>query len=65
MKQFIIQNRYQDEGWENTEKEFDEVGEADREAIKCAGDAIVYGMTRVVDTQSGFVISTYYAGFKG
>jgi hypothetical protein len=47
-KKFWLQNRYQDSGWENLDKEFDDIQEAINTAYELCKDAIIYGMVRVV-----------------
>jgi len=63
MKQYILQNRYQDGGWINFDnEEFDHCGDAICRASELSEDSIAYGMVRVVDNDENCVVITYAAG---
>lgn len=59
---FKLQNRYQDEGWENTGFRFTEEWQALRKALECSCDSICYGMVRVINEDTGEIVVTYGAG---
>ena len=58
---YVIQNRYQDEGWEVIHSISDKK-QALKFAKKKSKDAICYGMVRVVDTKLNEILITHTAG---
>lgn len=62
VRQYQIQNRYQDSGWEQTNESFADKYEANRFAFECSKRPVVYGMVRVVDTLADKVVVEYGAG---
>ncbi len=60
---YLIQNRYQDEGWGDIETKADK-DIAFRLAETYSKDAICYGMVRVIDTKLNEVLVTHPAGGK-
>jgi len=63
-KRYILQNRYQDSGWENLNEEFDHVREAVQRASEASKNSICYGMVRVVDMDNEQVVITFPAGVE-
>lgn len=62
MKRYLIQCRYQDEGWEDSDISFDSMEEAIDKAWEFAAEPIIYGIVRVIDTVSHIIEVTYSAG---
>lgn len=63
MSRFILENRYQDSGWEPMSREsFPTFDQANCRAAECSKDSIIYGMVRVVDLAVGHILITYPAG---
>ncbi len=60
---YVIQNKYQDEGWEVIHSTSDKK-QALKFAKKKSKDGICYGMLRVIDTEKNKVLVTYPAGGK-
>lgn len=59
---FKLQNRYQDEGWEELGIRFEEEWRALRRALECSSDAISYGMIRIINEDTGEIVATFGAG---
>jgi hypothetical protein len=59
-KKFRLQNRYQDEWWEDTDLEFDDFTEAVATAHELCKNPIASGMVRVI--QGGRILVTFPAG---
>jgi len=62
---FVLENRYQDSGWESLDERFHNLQMAKDCAYKLSKDAIAYGMIRIVDFNTGEVMVTYPAGSGG
>lgn len=69
-KQFKLQNRYQDSGWEDfggTNRQndiYEDESIACGEALEFSKNSMFYGMLRVVELGTKNVIATYTAGKK-
>ena len=61
---YVIENRYQDSGWElvSAQHGYNDLEEATLVAEILAANGLAYGMTRVVDRNSGEVLVTFPAG---
>jgi hypothetical protein len=60
---YQVQHRYQDSGWMNADGEvYRDEATAVARAEACAKQPIYYGMTRVIDTETGAVLKTFAAG---
>lgn len=60
---YIIQNRYQDSGWSDMKGEaFASKRKALARAKELCKDAIVVGMTRVIDTETLEILKEFPAG---
>lgn len=63
---YILQNRYQDSGWEELDVEFSEAQkqEALNKAQEFSKNPIYYGMVRVICSNTNSVIGTFSGGKK-
>ena len=60
---YRIENKFQDGRWEDAGHDwYGNRAAAAEEAENLSGDAIFYGMTRVVDTATGLPVATFQAG---
>ena len=60
---YKLQNRYQDSGWENLDREeFHRLNEAMDRGYELSKNSIAYGMVRVVNLVTGKVEVEYPAG---
>lgn len=62
MRRYQLENRYQDDQWEKINEGYDNLDDATKIAYAKTGDAIAYGMVRVVDTKTNRVVAEYGAG---
>ncbi len=59
---YKIQNRYQDSGWMDLDRGDLSAGNACSMAFELSKDSIAFGMTRVINTETGEVLVEYPAG---
>jgi hypothetical protein len=61
--EYRIENRHQDEWWEDSgQPHLVDRDAAIRQAQMMATEAMVYGMTRVIDCATGEILQTFAAG---
>lgn len=62
LERYIIEHRYQDSGWEFSGRSKAKRGLAIKKAKKMSKKPIIWGMTRVIDTEKREIICTFSNG---